>query len=188
MTEEQNKTSPYSGYILIALAALLMWLGGQLNNSISSAHHQILIAEAELKDSVFDETVILMLQHTTQSGLGLIVNKPGKGEFFNGGPVERDKKYYLLHSLDVVWPKSVIMKDMNLGVVEGGEDVKDLITEDKKPGWYRLVNGYSGWGKRQLARELGRGSWRIVRYDEKFVKETPPAEMWQKALKLPAVE
>lgn len=183
MTEEHKKASPYSGYLFIALAALLIWVGGQLNNSIGSAHHQLLVAVPAVKDGVFDEAVILMLQHTTQSGLGLVVNKPGEGEFFNGGPVERDKKYYLLHSLDVTWPNSVIMTDLNLGVVEGGEDVKDLLKEDKQPKWHRLVNGYAGWGRRQLARELDIGTWQVVPYDEKLVRETPPADMWQAARK-----
>lgn len=187
MTEEQKKASPYSGYILIALAALLIWLGGRLDNAVGVAHHQMLVAMPEVKDGVFDETVILMLQHTTQGGIGLVVNKPEKDGFFNGGPVQRGEKFYLLHSLDVIWPQSIVMKDLNLGIVEGGKDVENLLKAGGKPEWHLLINGYSGWGRRQLARELDRGTWQVVRYEEKFIKETPSAEMWDKARKMPAV-
>lgn len=189
MTGAQKKESPYSGYILIALAALLLWIGGKFDNSIGLAHHQILIAAPELKDGIFDETVLLMLKHTKQSALGVVLNKPAKeGDYFVGGPMEQDKRVYMLHSLDVTLPETVAVKSFNLGVLEGQEQVDKMLAAAMKPAWYRVIRGYAGWGKRQLASELDRGGWQIVLYDEKFIRETRPEEMWRKAQTMPMLQ
>jgi len=146
------------------------------------------VSTEDTKGSVFDKTVILMLQHRKQGSVGLIVNKPAKdGTHFIGGPVET-YRIYALHSLDVILPDSMIMKDIQTAVLEGDAAIEKLKKADPKPKWYIIVKGYSGWGKRQLNSELAAGTWNVVNYDEKLVRETKPDAMWDAANKLPVLK
>jgi putative transcriptional regulator len=47
----------------------------------------------------------------------------------------------------------------------------------------RLLLGYSGWGPGQLAQEMARGAWLHTAVDPKLVFETPPDEIWDRAMK-----
>ena len=47
----------------------------------------------------------------------------------------------------------------------------------------RLLLGYSGWGPGQLAQEMARGAWLHTSADPKLVFETPPDDIWDRAMK-----
>ena len=94
------------------------YIGGIFDNMPNWAHHQLLVSTPDTKGSVFDQTVILMLQHRKSGSFGLIVNKPDKsGDFYIGGPMQPEK-IYALHSTDVTFPSSVVMKDIQTAVLD----------------------------------------------------------------------
>jgi len=185
---EIRKSAKFDGYVMLALAVLLIWIGGQFDNTHNWGHHRLVVSTADTKGTVFDKSVILMLQHRKHSSFGLIVNQPAKeGGYYIGGPMEQHK-IYALHSTDVVFPGSAILKDIETGVLEGEEAVAKLKSAEPKPKWYIIIKGYCGWGKRQLTNELAYGTWHVVNYDEKLVRETKPELMWDAANKLPGLE
>jgi len=185
---EIRKSAKFDGYVLLVLGALLIWIGGHFDNTPNWAHHRLLVSTADTKGSVFENTVILMLQHRKHGSFGLIVNKTSKdGSHFVGGPMEQSK-IYALHSTDVILPDSMVMKDIQTAVLEGDAAIEKLKAADPKPKWYIIVRGYSGWGKRQLNRELSSKTWLVVDYDDKLVRETKPELMWEEANKKPPLQ
>lgn len=185
---EIRKSARFDGYVMLALGAILIWIGGIFDNTPDWAHHRLLVANSST-GSGFEKTVILMLQHRKAGSLGFVINRPVKDKpgHFTGGPMENDK-IYALHSTDVVLPDSMLMKDIDTAVLQGDEAVKKLEQAEKKPKWWIIVHGYSGWGKRQLNSELTFGGWNVVAYDKKLVRETKPEDMWAAASRLPTIE
>lgn len=177
-----------SAFIMLAAAALLMWMGEFFDNPPRIAQNRLLVAMPDARDARFDKTVILVLMHEKAESFGLVLNKPAPGgEYYFGGPMERDKKIYALHSPDVKMKETIVIKGLNLGIVEGQAAVDKLKSEKVRPKWHIVVKGYSGWGKRQLNSELDRGDWKVVAFSEKLVEQTKPEQMWEKALAQPAV-
>lgn len=180
---KKKREGKYDTYLMFAGAAILMWLGGHFNNAPDVANHQLLVSSAQVTEAPLKDTVILVLHHRKSGALGLILNKPSaSGDTFIGGPMEPEK-VYALHSTEVLTPKSIVMKDIDTALVEGQPAIDKLIAA--KPKWVKVIKGYTGWGKRQLNEELKAATWQIVLYDEDFVRNTPPAEMWTKAQKMP---
>jgi putative transcriptional regulator len=46
----------------------------------------------------------------------------------------------------------------------------------------RLYLGYAGWGEDQLETELDHGSWQVIEARADLVFQTPPQEIWKKAM------
>lgn len=186
---ESGIKSYASAFMMLAAAALLMWLGDFFDNPPNIAHHQLLVAAPDARDARFENAVILVLLQQKEGSFGFVVNQPAPGGgYYFGGPMERDKKIYALHSMDVRLKDTILIKGLNLGIVEGQEAVDRLMNEKKKPGWYIVLKGYSGWGKRQLTSELDRGDWKVVAFSEKLVERTRPERMWEAALGQPEIK
>lgn len=182
-----RKYAKYDGYVLLALGALLIWIGGIFDNTPNWAHHKLLVSSPATAGSFFEKTVILMLQHRKEGSFGLVVNRPDKsGEFYIGGPMQQEK-IYALHSTDVIFPDSMVMQDIDTAVLQS-EGVEELKNAAKKPEWYIILHGYAGWGKRQLNLELAYGGWRVVEADKKLLRATPPEKMWDAATAAPALQ
>jgi putative AlgH/UPF0301 family transcriptional regulator len=77
------------------------------------------------------------------------------------------------------------MKDTGICYLEGSQAIAALAALPEKPVWQVTVNGYSGWGFRQLEKEIKRGHWKVIDYDGKVVTQTPAGKMWVVANKLP---
>ncbi len=57
------------------------------------------------------------------------------------------------------------------------------LLEPDPPRHARLVVGYSGWGPGQLEHELAESSWLLSDVDADLVFNTPPDQMWEKAIR-----
>lgn len=154
------------GLFMLVIAALCIWLPTHLKQE-GVAHHNILVASEELKDSVFDNTVIVMVNHTGYSALGFVVNKPGKG-----GPVLPREKHILYVNPD------------GMPAATEGEDASLI---QPVPAHYMALAGRAGWGVGQLKREIRRGTWKVISFDEALVFETDPQIMWETAIKRPDI-
>lgn len=166
-----------NGYVLIALAALLLWIGGEMRRPLL-VHHKILVASPSITGDIFDHAVIFIVNHNMMGAFGIILNKP------SGGPVE-PKRFFALHSPDVVVPGSIVMGDIDLAFIEDAQGINSLKALDIKPAWHLIASGYAGWKPRQLDREIRRRNWKVIDYDPKIIKETAPKIMWETANKRP---
>lgn len=136
----------------------------------------LLVATPMIDEPIFRRTVILLLDHTDEGTLGVVINDDSEvalaevvpewegllePRIAKGGPVQTDAGVAVAGLRDVV----AVLPE-GLRPVADGWAVVDL---DGQPGSIegsvseaRLFLGYSGWDAGQLARELRTGSWWVV--------------------------
>ncbi len=134
-----------------------------------SLQGHLLLSSLDESDPAFFKTVILVIQHSEEQAVGVVLNRPGNstvGELFknayhgsqpvySGGPVPGPlmaihacKRLSDLEVLDGVW-YSVKKKSLD-----------KLVREADYP--MRLFDSHSGWGPRQLEEQIEDGGWRVV--------------------------
>ena len=156
---------------------------------------RLLISDPFLHEPVFKRSVILLTEHNEEGSVGFILNKPVNiklndamarlpefdSPLFYGGPVQRDSLYYI-HTMGKNISDSIEIYD---GLYWGGnfEALKILMeTSDVKASELRFFIGYSGWGSKQLDKELKEKSW-IVAPKAENIMETAPEKLWNMLLK-----
>jgi putative transcriptional regulator len=157
---------------------------------------KLLIAEPMLGDPNFDRTVVLIVEHTDDGALGVVLNRPTDLEvgtvlsewvdlaatptvLYLGGPVEQNGVLALARRRGEGklrgWSpviEDVGTIDLHLQPVELASDVEAV----------RFFAGYAGWGPGQLETELEEGAWLVVeaRADDVFAAD--PDLMWRSIL------
>ncbi|MEM9353717.1 MAG: YqgE/AlgH family protein [Planctomycetota bacterium] len=131
---------------------------------------RLLVASPQLRDPNFHRTVVLMIQHTEDGALGVVLNRPGEKtveqvwDMIDFDPVERADPVYV--GGPVPGPIIAVHTDENLAdqVVGVGlyastqnTSVDALVRQAEHP--VRLYSGHSGWGGGQLEGELEAGGW-----------------------------
>ena len=129
---------------------------------------QLLLADPSLRDGIFNKSVILLAEHTSDAGaLGLILNHPTGhvvGEVlkdnafsvlrnlpvYDGGPFDRDQltfsAFWWNHQQGLRWALRI--------------SAEDAIRHSQQPGTLvRAFIGYSGWASGQLENEMRRNTW-----------------------------
>jgi putative transcriptional regulator len=159
---------------------------------------KLLIAEPMLGDPNFDRTVVLMIEHTDEGALGVVLNRPTDLEvdavlhewadlaatppvLYMGGPVEQNGVLALGRrrpDAGAVPGWTAVLGDV--GTVDlhlGPDDVAAGLDG------IRFFAGYSGWGGGQLEAELAEGAWLVVDADagDVFVPDTDA--MWRAVLR-----
>jgi len=166
-------------------------------------HHslagQLLIASPTIGDPRFDRTVILMVEHTHNGALGIIINLPleerplagllemlgeknptvaGKVRLFAGGPVQPTIGF-VVHSAEYHRPGTVDI-DGRLAMTSSREILLD-IGNDRGPQKSLVAFGYAGWGPGQLEGELERRAWYTAPADPDLVFDEDRAKVWDAA-------
>ncbi len=160
----------------------------------------LLIAMPDLSDPNFHKSVVLMLEHSAEGALGLVINRPTpirietvfdalelewRGEpdvvVWTGGPVMREVGW-ILHgpSEDTnLENKTQIVPDLFLSTTS--ERMRQIAL--KPPEQMRFILGAAGWGPGQLENELGEGAWMTAEPQRQLIFDTPCEEMWDAAFK-----
>jgi putative transcriptional regulator len=156
-----------------------------------------LVAVPQLQDPNFEQTVILLLEHSREGTLGLVLNRESRltfGELARaqelpvsaghegervhvGGPVEPFRGF-ILHDAPETPESQEILPGLFLTVANTA--VKPLLLNQKARLLFCL--GCSGWGPGQLEKELNAGSWLVTEASAEFVLTEEPARMWQSIL------
>lgn len=156
---------------------------------------RLLIAEPSiLNDDSFNRSIVLLTEHSINSSVGFILNKPldyvlndiipdiaCDFTIYKGGPVEQDNLYFV-HRVPELLTDSIEVAE---GIYWGGNfnQLKELLSKNLlKSTDIRFFLGYSGWSKNQLTDELETASWFVTEndYDNIFsIKET---SIWKNKL------
>ncbi|MBI5545500.1 MAG: YqgE/AlgH family protein [Deltaproteobacteria bacterium] len=156
------------------------------------------VAVPQLGDPNFHRAVVLMLEHSDQGAMGLVVNRPAplklsdvarghglqvgrsyeESFVFVGGPVEPERGF-VLHDRSEVPEAIPLFEGM---FVSGSLDSLRLLFQGP-PDRFRLCLGYAGWGPGQIEKELKEGAWITAEPSSRHVLATPPAQMWEAVLK-----
>lgn len=167
----------------------------------------LLVATPVIGDPNFERTVVVLLEHTAEGSLGLVLNRPtdtAVGEplpewhrftnappvVFDGGPVEQGRAIALAHMLppgpSPTIGASEVLADVFAPLV-GGVGTLDLSTDPDLVGRrieaLRVYSGYAGWGPGQLDAELEVTAWwPVVAHPDDLLCHDP-AELWARVLR-----
>lgn len=140
---------------------------------MQSLQGQFLVASPHLPDSNFFHTVVLMIEHSEEGALGVVLNRPASESIsevwqsISGEPCRRTEN--VREGGPVPGPPIVIHRQSEIAQAEILPGlymsslrnlVSELLTGDTDP--LLLFIGYSGWGAGQLEAELEEGSWLVL--------------------------
>ena len=161
---------------------------------MDSIRGQLLIAGPALADPNFWRTVVLIVEHSEDGALGLVLNRPTEtavGEVLPqlselieppvgllvGGPVQQSS-VIVLAAFENPDDAALIAFD-DVGIL-GNVDEDDGAGHGIRAA--RAFAGHAGWAPGQLDGELERGDWILepARFDDAFTPS--PSELWQDVL------
>lgn len=164
-------------------------------NNVKPARGKILISEPFLCDATFGRSVVLLVDHTEEGSMGLILNKKLPltlnsiiKEFkympdiplYKGGPMGTDTLFYL-HTLREITGSLPVTQDLYLN--GDFDEIKRYILQGNDyKGKIRFFLGYSGWECEQLYQEIKSNTWIITKEETDYLMDDQIKVMWKKAL------
>ena|SRR5947209_2051022 len=155
---------------------------------------QLLIAGPSLLDPNFWRTVVLIVEHSAEGALGLVLNRPsqatvaetvpalhdlldGDQQVFLGGPVGPSSVIVLARFEDP--GAAALLAFGDVGVLGGDVSLHQPPAGIREG---RAFVGHAGWGPGQLDEELGRGDWILepARQEDAFAAD--PQRLWSAVL------
>lgn len=173
--------------------------------SFSLTDH-FLIAMPSLADSLFEQSVVYLCEHTERGAMGVVVNRPsdmtlstlfeqvhlplggapiGHAPLYLGGPVQTDRGF-VLHQPLGQWQSTLAVNE-TVGLTTS-KDVLSAICKGEGPEQVLISLGYAGWGAGQLERELASNAWLTVPADMDVIFSTPPEARFSAALRLLGID
>lgn len=157
---------------------------------------RLLVATPVLGDPNFDRTVVLLLEHSEEGAVGVVLNRPSDTDvaeplpewdnvaatpsvIFVGGPVAQTAVIGLARcdrgSASGWRPLvgSVGIVDLAAGPAEVTTPIEAL----------RLFAGYAGWGPGQLEEEIDAGAWWVVDAAPTDALSPNPEDLWSDVLR-----
>ena len=165
------------------------------SNNVLPSRGKILISEPFLRDATFGRSVVLLIDHTEEGSMGLIINKQlpifvndiikefkynENMPLYKGGPIATDTLFYL-HTLADIPGAIPISKGLYLN--GDFDEIKKYILQGNKVDRYiRFFLGYSGWESEQLSTELKENTWLVSKEENAYLMNGDTKDMWKQAL------
>lgn len=157
----------------------------------------LLVANPKMADPRFQETVVLLLAHGEEGTLGLILNRPTdlnlarlmpdleapekeRHVVFYGGPVGLNLLLYLVRSASAPEDARSVLGNVYYGADR--DILGKLLNGRQDAGTLRLYVGHAGWAPGQLAGEIARGDWLLVKGDSRTVFEGDLSNLWRELM------
>jgi putative transcriptional regulator len=157
-----------------------------MKNSLAG---HFLVASRYLRDPNFAHSVVLMIHHSEEGAMGVVLNRPSDKtvreiwDMIGNDPCDREDRIYVggpvpgplvaVHALEPFSEHEVLP-----GVyVSTHRDALDLIVrKPEEP--FRLCSGHAGWGAGQLEAEMEAGGWlsTLATKDDVFAE---PDSIWR---------
>lgn len=165
------------------------------SNNVLPSRGRILISEPFLRDATFGRSVILLVDHTDEGSMGLVINKQlplflndiimefkylDEIPLYKGGPIATDTLFYL-HTLSDIPGSISISKGLYLNG-DFDEIKKYILQENKISECIRFFLGYSGWDSEQLSNEIRENTWLVSEEEKSYLMKNNIKDMWRKAL------
>ena len=165
-------------------------------NHVVPSRGKVWISEPFLYDEMFGRSVILLVDHSTDGTMGLVLNKPlplslndvlkefkdiNNIPIYKGGPLSTDTLFYL-HTLKDVEDSLQIGRGVYLN---GDFDAirRYILQGNDIDGKIRFFLGYSGWEHDQLCQEIEENTWLIGSTGiSSLMDEKGSAELWKNVL------
>ena len=157
---------------------------------------RLLVAAPPLVDPNFDRTVVLVLEHSDDGALGIVLNRPSATELddvlpewrplassptvvFAGGPVSTDAVIALAQA-DTSRIDGGVQVLADLGTIDLASDPLDSgVPLDE----LRVFVGYAGWSPGQLEAEIAASAWFVVDLARGDPFVAAPERLWRDVLR-----
>jgi putative transcriptional regulator len=163
----------------------------------SSLKGRLLVATAAMGDPNFDRTVIMLLEHTPEGAVGVVLNRPSTIEFidplpdwygfaayppvvFVGGPVSQGAAIGLARARDPRPTSGFTPVVGEIGTVDLNLDPDEVAVGVEE---VRVFSGYAGWGESQLEEEIEAGAWWVVEAELDDAMCARPQSLWASVLR-----
>jgi putative transcriptional regulator len=157
---------------------------------------KLLLASANLLESNFKRTVLIMCEHNDKGSLGFILNRPMEFKVCEaiagfedieellhmGGPVQVDTVHFLHSRGDLIEDSLEILP----GLFWGGDknELSYLLnTGVMMPSEIRFFLGYAGWTPGQLEAEFEEGSWYTADASRELIFSDNYERMWSRSVR-----
>jgi putative transcriptional regulator len=163
---------------------------------MDSLRGKLLLAGPTLLDPNFRRTVVLIVEHTEEGAMGLVLNRPStatvgdavpdldwlteSGErVYVGGPVAPNGVIVLAEWNDP--DQAAVLVDDDLGFVPGeAPDPDQLLNAVRRA---RVFAGHAGWGPGQLEDALAEEAWIIEPPERPEIFTEDPDGLWSQVLR-----
>lgn len=165
---------------------------GLVNRNFISYAGKFLVATPLMDDSIFSESIIVILAHDQSGAVGVVINKQcgsvdlaairqkygiKKRLFMRtktlgigyGGPVE-DQALFILSSNEK--KRKIFINDFKLTLFSNAEVYIADSLNGTKTDDFIIVKGYCSWGVGQLEAEILENSWIVTEPDYKIIFST----------------
>ncbi len=151
-----------------------------------------------MADPNFDRTVLLVLEHSPEGALGVVLNRPSDlpvaeplttwagiadapAQVFVGGPVASESVIALVRGHPASGAEeSSAWADVGSGLasIDLSRDPDDVGAIER----LRVFAGHSGWAPGQLDGEIAAGGWMVLDADADDPFSADPEELWRTVL------
>ncbi len=159
--------------------------------------NHFLISTPQLKDGVFNQSIVYICEHSKQGSMGLKINHilplkledmffqlniPSKNEanktthLLDGGPVNVQQGFIIHDTKQQQWENCLKVDDQLY--VTTSKDILYAIADNTLKGRYIVVLGYSGWSSGQLEDELKENSWMTVPATNEMIFNPDKSLIW----------
>jgi putative transcriptional regulator len=168
------------GDVTRALCAFLLLFGMSWPTSADDTKPLttiLLVARAELPDSNFKDSVVLVTNNIGPAPAGVIINRPTRiavsrlfpdlerlaqldDKLYFGGPVETASVAFVFRADTPPEHATQVLDGIYFS--RNGELLRKLLGRDKPMDGLRIFIGHSGWAPGQLEAEIARGDWTLA--------------------------
>lgn len=181
--------------VLLAVVVVAGLAGGVATPARADlAAGKILVANPDLLDPNFARTVVLLLRHSQDGALGVVLNRPTDtpvsdvienlpelrghpARVYGGGPVDGSHLVVLVRSDRELDEAEHVFG--NVHVSRDRELLRRLARVRTQRESFRVYVGYAGWGRGQLEREMALGGWTVYSGREDVVFHDDPDKIWR---------
>lgn len=187
------------GMRLLLMLSAALWFAAPAPSPAQdeAASGVFLVARPQLNDPNFRESVVLVTQHAGGSPVGVIINRPTRlslaevfpenaklrglpDTLFFGGPVSTRLLVFVFRADSRPRDSLKVLENVYMSFKQ--DLLAELLQRPVPTQDLRIYAGYSGWGTGQLAHEMARGDWHMVRADPDTIFRTDPAKVWEQML------
>jgi putative transcriptional regulator len=158
---------------------------------------RLIVATPSLGDPNFDRTVVLILEHSDEGAVGVVLNRASDVDLeiplpdwallandprkiFVGGPVAQGAVLGLAHADTDLASEGWSPLIGRLGTIDLSKNPPELDVAVEN---LRVFTGYSGWGKGQLEHEIEGGSWFVIDAELADAFTADPESLWALVMK-----
>jgi putative transcriptional regulator len=178
------------------LGALLLLVGASWPTAGDDAKPLtaiLLIAQGELRDPNFADSVVLVMNNLGPAPIGLVVNRPTEipvarlfpdlkrlaqlhDKVYFGGPVDLESVWFLFRAVKP--PQHAIQAFGGIYLSSSRELLVQLLGREKPMDGLRIFIGHSGWAPGQLEVEIARGAWTLGRAEPDAIFKGKSEHPW----------